>query len=186
MNPEQDWVTRMRQGDGSGLTSLMDRYGHEVFRTAALLIKDPHWAEDISQEVFLAAYQKIRQYRGEGTLRGWLLQITVNLCRSRMRRASWKRLVFFGLEQQKQLRSSDKGPEEQAVNDSLMASIQQLPYKYREVIVLYYYRDMMTREIAELLGESEGTVKSKLSRGKKLLRRVLETGGWNDNGEAWE
>ncbi|UQZ84280.1 ECF RNA polymerase sigma factor SigW [Paenibacillus konkukensis] len=185
MNPEQGWIERLRRGDGSGLPPLMDRYGHEVYRTAALLIRDRHSAEDISQEVFLIVYQKIGQFQGEGSLRGWLLQITINLCRSRMRRASWRRLVFFGLEHPG-LVSSDRGLERYAESDSLMGCIRQLPYKYREVIVLYYYRDMYIREMAELLGESEGTVKSKLSRAKRLLKKLLEAGGWKDESKAWE
>lgn len=175
MNPEQEWIKRLREGDGSALSKLMDRYGNDVYRTAILLIKDRHLAEDISQEAFLAAFQNIRQFRGQGSLRAWLLRITVNLCRSKMRLAAWKRLLYRDMTDDA-IPSMEPGPEQAAARLSLMSDIQQLPYMYRVVIVLYYYQELTIKEIAAALGESEGTVKSKLSRGRTLLRSKLEEG----------
>lgn len=183
MNPEQEWIGQLRKGEGSALKQLMDSYGNDIYRVAVLLLKDRHWAEDISQEAFLAAYQNISQFNGSGSLRGWLLQITINLCRSKMRRASWKRLIFRDIADY-ELRSAEPGPERTAEELSLMSEIQQLPYKYREAIVLHYYQALSVKEIGTVLSENEGTVKSKLSRGRKLLKAKLEEGGWN-GGDEW-
>ncbi|WP_409342971.1 RNA polymerase sigma factor [Paenibacillus sp. MBLB4367] len=181
MNPaeEREWLDQLRSGRGSALRQLMDSYGNDIYRTAFLLLKDRHLAEDISQEAFLAAFRNIRQFNGTGSLKGWLLQITVNLCRGKMRRASWKRLIFREIADY-ELPSAEPGPEKAADGLSLTYAIRQLPYKYREAIVLHYYQGLSVKEMGGVLEESEGTVKSKLSRGRKLLRAKLEEGGWND------
>ncbi|WP_213584769.1 RNA polymerase sigma factor [Paenibacillus sp. J2TS4] len=181
MNSEQEWIERLRKGEGSALAWLMDRYGTDIHRTAALLLKDRHLAEDISQEVFLKAYQKIDQYSGEGSLKGWLIRIAVHLCRSKMRLASWKRLFFRDPAGQESV-GTDSNIDQMIMEQSMWSYIQKVPYKYREVIVLYYYHSLSVREIGEVTGDKEGTVKSKLSRGRALLKDQLIQGGWTDEG----
>lgn len=190
MSAEQQAIERLRSGDDSALRWLMEQYGNDIMRTAALLLKDHHLAEDVSQEVFITAFQKITQYRGEGSMRGWLLQMTVNRCRSKMRLVSWKRLFFrevTGEEmtaQSDMLNSPDAGSDRWAEKLSLRETIEAMPLKYREVIVLYYYQDLTINEIAQVLGEPENTIKSKLMRGRRLLRHQLEEGGWLDEARA--
>lgn len=195
MNEEKRWIDRLRRSDESALGELMDRYGNEVLRTAALLLKDSHLAEDVSQETFLLAYRRIGQLRGEGSLKGWLLQITVNLCRSRMRRSAWKRLLIGSPIEDGEIRQV-RGETKDIVNTpgsrdwierlELREAVGKLPLPYRETIVLYYFHDMPIRDMAVILGEKENTVKSKLLRARKLLRLQLEEGGWRDEGIAGE
>ncbi|WP_168123396.1 sigma-70 family RNA polymerase sigma factor [Paenibacillus sp. HB172176] len=190
MSEEGQMIQMLRRGDHLALEGLMNRFGTDVLRTAALLLKDRHLAEDVSQEAFLQAFQRISQFRGEGTLRGWLLQITVNLCRARMRRASWRRLLFPG-----ERGGADKtaGSAEQPILSAELAEpgstrhmdgmtlrqeVESLPRKYREVVVLYYFQELTVKEIVVVLGEAEGTIKSKLSRARGLLKQQLEEGGW--------
>lgn len=178
MNLDRVLADRLRQKESSALEQLMDQYGNLVHRTAFLLVKDRHLSEDISQEVFLAAYRKIGQYSGEGSLKSWLMKITINLCRNHMRGASWKRLVFRDLAEG-ELSSIHAELEQTELKETLLGYIHQLPYKYREVIALHYYLDLSVRDIAVLLGEKEGTVKSKLSRGREQLKIHLTNGGWH-------
>jgi RNA polymerase sigma-70 factor (ECF subfamily) len=186
MDAEQQAIERLRSGDGSALSWLMEQYGNDIMRTAALLLKDYHLAEDVSQEVFITSFQKIHQYRGHGSLRSWLLQMTVNRCRGKMRLVSWKRLFFREVTGEEMTAQSDRLNEPSAGSDrwaltlSLRETIEAMPLKYREVIVLYYYQELTIKEIALVLGEPEGTIKSKLMRGRVLLRHQLEEGGWQD------
>ncbi|MFD0869555.1 RNA polymerase sigma factor sigM [Chlamydia abortus] len=179
MNSEQEWIDRLQKGDGSALAWLMDRYGTSIYRTAALLLKDRHLAEDISQEVFLKAYQKISQYKGQGSLQSWLTRIAVHLCRSRMRLASWKRL-FIRDPIEQEIVGTDSNIEQMVEEQTLWNHLQRIPYSYREVIVLHYYQDLSIREIGEITGDKEGTVKSKLSRGRAMLKKELIRGGWEN------
>jgi len=191
MSAEQQAIDRLKSGDGSALKWLMEQYGTDILRTAALLLKDHHLAEDVSQEVFITAYQKIKQYRGDGSLRGWLLQMTINRCRSKMRLASWKRLLFREATGDEMSAHSimfkspqAEGIEQWLLTSSLRESIEAMPFKYREVIVLYYYQELTIKEIAQVLGEPENTIKSKLLRGRRQLRDQLEEGGWLDESRA--
>jgi RNA polymerase sigma-70 factor (ECF subfamily) len=177
-------VEGLRANDPSAAGWLMDRYGSDIMRTAVLMLGDRHLAEDAAQETFILACQRIRQFRRDGALRGWLLRIAVHLCRSKMRKSAWKRL-FFNLtgdvaEQESLNRQAGPGPgsAEWANRLTLREEIGKLSYKYREVIVLHYYHDMRTADIAGLLREPEGTVKSRLKRARSQLKQHLQEGGW--------
>jgi RNA polymerase sigma-70 factor (ECF subfamily) len=170
-------IQQLVQKDEAALRLLMERYGDVIVRTAYMLTRDRMLAEDISQETFLSAYQKAGQYNGEGKLKSWLLKIMLNHCRSRMRKAAWRGLFFRDI-QDYELVSDERGPEQSAVEKELSAELTRLPYKYREVIILYYYHDLSVKEISEYLQDKEGTVKSKLSRGRILLKDILVKGEW--------
>lgn len=197
MSGEREAIERLKGGDGSALKWLMEQYGNDLIRTAVLLLKDRHLAEDVSQEVFITAFQKIKQFRGEGSLRGWLLQMTINRCRSKIRLASWKRLFFREITDEEAAanmqsinsftissKTSEPGTGQWVDAMSLRQTVESIPLKYREVIVLYYYQDLTINKISHVLQEPEGTIKSKLLRGRKLLRNQLEEGGWHDEFEA--
>ena len=164
---------RMKAGDQEALRLVMERHGGMVVRTAFLLLRDRHWAEDVSQEVFITAYRGISQLQDNGSLKPWLVRIAMNECRQRMRRAAWKRLIFRdkGWDEGPGV---TPGPEVSAEAMSLAADIQTLPYKYREVVVLYYYHDLTVVSISEQLREKTGTVKSKLARARAMLRNKLQ------------
>lgn len=184
---EKQLAIRLRQQDMTALAELMDLFGHSIYRTALLLLKDIHLAEDMCQEVFIKAYRRINQYSGKGSLHGWLLSITMNQCRAWMRKSAWKRLLFQA-SPQTDVSRAHKGripnqhpencPEQKLLEHAFLDQLQQLPYRYREVIILHYYHDMSVEEIGRSLHEKEGTVKSKLHRGRKLLRDILEEGEW--------
>ncbi|MDQ0116596.1 RNA polymerase sigma factor [Paenibacillus harenae] len=195
MSAERQAIERLRSGDETALRWLMEQYGNDIMRTASLLLKDRHLAEDVSQDVFLAAYQKIGQFRSEGSFRSWLLQITINRCRGKMRLASWSRLFMrswsggdsdiedelpWTADRKDLMRDTVPGSEKWAEKLSLRAAIASLPLHYREAIVLYYYQELSIKQLTEVLKEPEGTVKSKLLRGRRLLRLKLEEGGWSD------
>lgn len=177
MDSELDLVGRLCLGEETALSQLMDRYGTEVIRTASLLLKDRYLAEDISQEVFLKAYRKIGQYKGQGSLRSWLMSITVNLCRSEMRKAYWKRLFYRERMDWTQEASLESNENQLVERDSVSGYIRQLPYTYREVVVLFYYRQLSVEELAKLLNTNENTVKTRLARGRGILRKMMESGG---------
>lgn len=189
MDEERRIIELLQKGDVSALAWLMDRYGNDVLRTAAVLLKDRHLAEDVSQETFLRAFERIGQYRSDGTIRSWLLQIAINLCRARMRRVGWKRMFirepvendWLWNETGSTIYSPDvPGSPGWATRMTLREEIGKLPMRDREVVVLHYFHDMRTADIAQVLNEPEGTVKSKLLRARRRLKIQLEKGGWSD------
>lgn len=163
---------------------LMDEYGDGLLRTAALLLKDAQAAEEAVQDTFVQAFYKIGQLKEEERLKSWLLRIAINQCRARQRAWSWRRLLPFE-RIEPMLEESATAAEEQYFEswrgDRLREAIQRLEYDYREVVTLYYYHEMNVGEIAEQLGRSANTVKSRLARGRGKLRAMLtERGGEED------
>ncbi|MCA1055224.1 sigma-70 family RNA polymerase sigma factor [Rossellomorea aquimaris] len=155
---------------------LMDLYGKQLINLAYTYCKDWGMAEDIVQEVFLNAYRKLDTFEGESSYKTWLYTITINkskdFLRKPVRRETFLQRVFFKVNQ------SQPTPEEVVVGkddqSGLASEVMTLPIKYREIIILYYYEELSTAEAAELLRIPHSTAKTRLQRGRKLLRKQLE------------
>ncbi|CAM2924416.1 RNA polymerase sigma factor [Paenibacillus taichungensis] len=176
--------------DNYTLSSMMDEYGNDVWNYAYFLTKSTEQADELSQEVFIRAYSGIANFRGECSLKTWLLTITRNTTftyrKSRFFRSSlWGETHSFETEQVN-ARQGEMKPEKY-VHPSAEAEaisrehvheiwdiIMALPDKFRELLLLHLKYELTTSEIAEMLGISAGTVKSRLSRAKAKVRKQWE------------
>ncbi|MDF2627959.1 MAG: polymerase ECF-type sigma factor [Symbiobacteriaceae bacterium] len=166
---------------------LMQEYGTKVLHLAYYYLKDRHLAEDVAQEVFIKAYKHWDSFRGDSSAYTWLYKITVNLCRDKARSAWWRRLLPS--EEPRATNSPagyetpamEEGPEEAALKsdqrEALMKYVMKLPEAYREVVVLFYYQDLSTVEIAEITDQNENTIKTRLFRARAMLKEMLVKGG---------
>ena len=156
-------------------------YGEGLLRLAYTYVGNRTIAEDIVQEVFIKAYQKREGFRGDASYKTYLYRITINTCHDYFRSWSYKNTRVSSFIQQA-FKNNDQSAEEIVQNrdDNLVLgkAVMGLPIKYREVIVLYYYKDLTIPEIAKLLDYSANTVKTRLRRGRELLKKYLiEQGG---------
>ena len=158
----------------------MDDYGDMLLRTACLLLKDRQSAEEAVQDTFIQAYAKIGQLQEPDRLKSWLVSIVVNRCRMRQRTWSWRNIFparEIELERNDET-SFAAGAEELFMvewhNIRLAESMRSLDYLYRECLTLYYFHEMSVREISDQLGAPENTIKSRLARGRILLKNILE------------
>jgi RNA polymerase sigma-70 factor (ECF subfamily) len=172
-------IDRVGWGDLDALGELYDKYRMQVFRVALSITRDRETAEDILQEVFLKLYHYNDRIDTSLSLAPWLYRVTANLCYTHISRH--KRWLLTALEdviESVVAPSSLACPERQAEQSELQAIIQQaidvLGPSQRIVIVLYYLADLSLKEIAFILEVPEGTVKSRLHYGRKILRRKLE------------
>lgn len=167
---------RWPEDPGAALEALMDAYGTAVLRLAAFYLRDRARAEDAAQEAFLRAFRGWAAFKGRGSAKGWLLRITANVCRDELRRRREEPVNRFP----EVAVESGGDPEEAAIarleGARVLGHVLALPAELRETIFLYYYFDLGTVEIARTLGCAEGTVRSRLARGRRHLKGALEGG----------
>ena len=150
---------------------LYSLYATDVLRLCYFYLGDRQKAEDVCQDTFLRllvtgpALQK-------GSEKAWLLKVAVNRCRD-LWRSSWLKRVVLGSPAFELVPAPDDygryDDEEQ-----ILSSIHRLPSEFREVVLLYYYEGYGIAEIAKLLDLPEGTISSRLSRGRKKLEQILK------------
>ena len=143
------------------LEELVNTYETTLYRAALAILGDAHEAEDAVQDTFLKFLEKAPAELDSPP--AWLMRVLVNGCKSRLRLA-WRRSV--------PLWESLPAPEPEERQE--LEEIFSLPPADRAVIHLFYYEGLSTGEIARLTGQAEGTVRSRLSRARSRLRRLLE------------
>lgn len=167
-------------GSEEQFEKIMDQHGEGLIRLAYMYVKDWQAAEDILQEVFISYYQKRDQFEQRSSLKTYLSKVTINKCHDHLR--SWKNKRSLFSESISHLISRSKTPEEvfdqRSGQTVLMNKIFELPIKYREVILLYFYQEFTTKEISQLLSCSENTVKTRLRRAKNLLKDKIDSREW--------
>jgi RNA polymerase sigma factor (sigma-70 family) len=165
-------VRRCLAGESSAFALLVDKYRSDVHALAFSKLGDFHDAEDIAQEVFLKAYSKLHTLRRRDNFYAWIYSITSNLCRNHFRARS-RRLDSDLIEDQ------DPGLLEhlsidyyhrRMLSESVNETLDILPEAYREVLILYYFGGMNTREIARFLGASNEAIKKRLSRAREQFK----------------
>jgi RNA polymerase sigma-70 factor, ECF subfamily len=177
---DPDWalVRSMAQGEVAALNELYARYGGMILAFLTARTGNRQASEELVQDVMLAAWENAARFEARSKVKTWLLVIA----RNRAINAHRKRQVpIIHLSDVFQTASDDTGPMEAAERrerkDVVREAIKQLPDQQREVLTLVFYHGLSGPEVAEVLGISEGTVKSRLFRAKEALRRVLSGQG---------
>lgn len=158
---------------------LMDHYGDDVLRTSYMYLKDLQNAEDAFQEVFIRVFNKFESFKGESSEKTWIIRITINVCKD-MLRSSWLKRVLLTdkLKEKNIIIGIDNRIIKEEENKILFEEVMALSYRFKEVIILYYYHNYNTTEISRILNVAEGTVRSRLHRAREILKTKL--GGRSD------
>jgi RNA polymerase sigma-70 factor, ECF subfamily len=169
-------IDLLRSGDRDAFGWLVEREGTSVFRACLRILGRPADAEDVAQESFVMAYRSIGGYRGDGSLRGWLLRIAT---RQAFRRLSQRRPTA-DLDAVPEPRLADTTADPSRVvgrvedRAAVRRAVADLPDPYREVVALRFFGDLSLAEVAEATGRPLNTVKTHLRRGLERLRPVLD------------
>ena len=149
---------------------LILQYQMPLLRLCYVQLQDQALAEDAVQETFLKAYKGFDSFRGDSSEKTWLTRIAVNTCRD-FQRGGW----FKHTDRRVTPDMLPVGTVQPDTEDlDLSLAVMKLPRKMREAILLYYYQDMSTEEIAETLGIAQSSVSNRLRRGREKLRKLLE------------
>ncbi len=149
------------------LESLMRTYARSVYQQAYLYTGNPAMADDVMQDVFLAAYRHLGAIRNP---KAWLTRATLNAARNMLRDLARHPAAELSADLPEAGADPAARYEEQDVIEAILA----LPEDLRKVIVLVYYQGLSAHEAATLLGIPEGTVRSRLFRARAMLRQLLE------------
>jgi RNA polymerase sigma-70 factor, ECF subfamily len=159
---------------------IAERYGDTVYSMAYRLCGDRDEASDLAQDVFVRVYRNLDRYR-PGTFEGWLYRITRNLFLDRVRRRNRLRMEPLPIGDWREPREPGPGPaeraEERILDDRLEVALAELPATFRTAVVLCDVRGLTYEEIVATTGWPMGTVRSRIHRGRKLLRQRLSRRG---------
>jgi RNA polymerase sigma-70 factor (ECF subfamily) len=155
---------------------VVERHSDRVYRLAYRLTGDRHDAEDLTQEVFVRVFRSLDTYT-PGTFEGWLHRITTNLFLDQARRRQRIRFDALSDERAGTLRSNSPAPDvavaDRLFDDDVEQALAALPPEFRAAVVLCDVEGLSYDEIADILGAKLGTVRSRIHRGRAMLRRAL-------------
>lgn len=182
---DDDLAERAQQGELDAFNALIGRYQRPVFGLCLRMLSSPAAAEDAAQDTFISAWRGIGGYRG-GSFQAWILRIAGNQCRDELRKR--KRRPSDSLDSMIEAEgdgaappSRERSPEGQALGSETARVIQQgletLPEEQRMAVLLSDVQGLAYEEVAESMGTSVGTVKSRISRGRARLREFLTDRG---------
>jgi RNA polymerase sigma-70 factor, ECF subfamily len=178
VDPDLSLVKAMAEGDRLALDQLYARRGPGILSYLTAQLNDRQLAEEVLQDVMLAAWRNAPNFRGESSVRTWLLVIARNRAMNTHRK---RKLPLVTLDDAFGVFGGDTDPlekiERKAAQSAVREALEHLPTQQREVLVLVFYHQLSGPEVADVLGINVGTVKSRLHRAKETLRRVLQSEG---------
>ncbi|HLG17684.1 MAG TPA: sigma-70 family RNA polymerase sigma factor [Blastocatellia bacterium] len=185
---EAGMLSRLREGDLSAFEDLVSQFERPVYSLCLRLLGDAEEARDAAQETFLKVYRGLGRFRGESGLKTWIYRIAINQAMNQQR--WWRRrrrneTVSLDLTRGERndtvggtLSSSAATPEQMAIDGEresrVIAALGEIKLEYRVALTLREIEEMSYEEIAETLGISMGTVKSRIARGRDELRRRVK------------
>lgn len=179
---EKQLVAAAQQGDLPSFNQLVLKYQSLAYNVAYRLMGDPEPAADATQDAFLKAYKALGSFRGR-SFKSWLLRIVTNTCYDMLRASKRRPIsnlddVLVNPEHAWRLTDPGERPDEHVERQELARVLQwaldQLPPEQRAVVILSDVQGLAYDEIAEVMGTSLGTVKSRLSRARGKLRLLLQ------------
>ena len=183
---ERELVRRSQSGDVDAFDRIVGAYQDLVYGLAFRLMGNYDDANDLTQEVFIACFRKIGQFRGDSRLQTWLYRIAVNMAKNawkRRERRAYSHTVSIDETNEDdapimELASDSPGPRRQVesmeASHALQACLDRLNPEQKEALILRCIEDLSYEEIAEVLQVNLGTVKSRINRGRIELKRMMQ------------
>src|SRR5262245_19965865 len=183
--PTKSLVERLRAHDPAAVSGLSDAYGAKVFQLAFRYLRNREDAEEVAQDVLLKVFQKIDAFRGDAALSSWIYRITFNSAMSRLRQ--FKQNLPNVLEKASD-EESGPSPKREVVDEApladedmlraemrqaLIRALKDMPVLYRAPVILRDVQGLSTEEASAVLHVKEQTLKSRLHRGRLMLREQL-------------
>jgi len=174
---DQYYIEAVRKGNVQAFSFLVEKYQKLIYTLALKLLKRPEDAEEMAQDTFIKAYQKLDTYEGKSKFSTWLYSITYNACISELRK---RRIEFKSIEDQRiteqdemkmydYYREAKKEDQEKYLN----LALGKLPEDDQVLVTLYYYENQSMDEISEITGLTVSNIKVKIHRARKKMYSLL-------------
>jgi RNA polymerase sigma-70 factor (ECF subfamily) len=173
-DPDYTEIQKIQNGDMQAFKNIIEKYQEKVRNLTYSVLGEKSLVDDVAQEVFTKVYLKSKDFRFESKFSTWLYQITLNKCRDELRKKTFRSLfVIKEIDENHPVNHTQNTVESNNLSEIVREKILQLPRKLREVVILKDINDLSYREISTLLNCNEGTVKSRLFRGRMELKNRL-------------
>jgi RNA polymerase sigma-70 factor (ECF subfamily) len=181
---EQRLIKQAISGDRQAFSEIVELYKNKIYQVAFRMLGNRSEAEDIGQETFLRVYANLARYDQEHKFSTWIYRIATNLCIDQLRKRQFvysldqEIAATDGLDMYSQIADEGKGPEAEAVTLEVQLEVQQalnqLPAKYKSIMVLRYIEDLSLQEISEIVDLPVTTIKTRIHRGREALKNLLQ------------
>jgi RNA polymerase sigma-70 factor (ECF subfamily) len=166
-------VEMVKSGDRKSFSELVKRHQRGVLRLSLRFVKDMDTAEDVTQDAFIKAYEKLSTFEGRASFKSWLFQIDVNTARNKQR--EWKKDTLDVDDVQLGVAAvAETALVHGAVSDLLQQEVDKLPHKQKTALVLRVYEDLSFNEIAEIMECPYDTAKANYRHALMKLRQTFE------------
>ncbi|MES1244002.1 MAG: sigma-70 family RNA polymerase sigma factor [Acidobacteriota bacterium] len=192
MDPGWDALARVAAGDPDAFAAVVEAYQERLLRLCERLLGDAEEARDAAQEVFLKAYRKAAELRPQGQFYTWLYRVAVNHCFNRLRRRRLVRFLRFQSDPEEEdapaFDPPDAGADPAAALEARQRwqatrqAIAKLPDNQKAVLILARFEGLSYRQIAEVLGITEGAVESRLVRAMRRIEAIQPREGAQEKG----
>ena len=175
---EQNWIQAAKSGDQAAFGHLVEAYQKRVYALTVRMCPTPQLAEEAAQETFLAAWQGLPFFRGDSAFSTWLYRLASNACVDLLRKEGRHQGPSLddetvAADMADPAPTPEKAAEHKELRAQIEAGLQALTPEHREVLILRELQQLSYDEIADALSLDLGTVKSRISRGRRQLRDFL-------------
>lgn len=153
----------------NSMTDILDKYADTVLRLCLVYMRNKADAEDAFQNVFLKLCKINPSFNDEEHIKAWLITVTSNECKNLLK-SFWRRNIVFIDEVVLPVKDMDK--------KEVSTAVLKLPVKYRNVMYLHYFEGYKVSELVKILNEKEATIKTRLKRGRELMKNEMLKGGY--------
>ncbi len=174
MRSDEELALALRAGDDDAFSTLYERYKRALYVLGVRMLGRQEAARDLVQDVFLKVYEKRRELNQPASFRSWLLTIGRNHCISCLRRERRSVQADDALLERIAVEDPRPGIEDQEDAEWIRDALARLSPEHREVMILREYQDLSYREIAQIIGTTEGTVKSRIFKARRALYEILK------------
>lgn len=175
----RDLVNRISVDSESVFDEIIEAYGNKILKLCFVQLGDKEEAEDATQEVFIKVFKNIKSYNGDANIYTWIYKITINTCFDILKKK--KKNSYDDISLYIDFIKDNKEIEDIILKNltsrNIRLALMKIPEKYRILLYMFYFEELKISQISSILDEKENTIKTRLKRGRNVLRRIIESEG---------